>query len=273
MIEQHIIQDDIATGYSLLRRVLFKSSANHDIPELKLSVAKFCFDGKHLASYRQYCGLSVKRFPLTYLFVASQSAQLHLLSHRQFPLKTLGLLHKSISFFQYESIAEQQEFDVSLQIGAAVKHSRGIEFELQVRFEQDSQLIAGFDSQYFCLTNKSQASKQPDPKQIYRDFTTVAELNFTERNVRGYAKASGDYNPIHLHKITALPFGFNKPIAHGMYLLIRSMQALDLNPQSIEVQFKRPALLPVSTTLTVRDQLGVLLNSTQKPILTFSWQD
>ena len=43
---------------------------------------------------------------------------------------------------------------------------------------------------------------------------------------RAYAAVSGDWNPIHLHALTARPLGFPTAIAHGMYTYARVMRAL-----------------------------------------------
>jgi acyl dehydratase len=64
---------------------------------------------------------------------------------------------------------------------------------------------------------------------------------------RRYAAVSGDRNPIHLHGLTAKPFGFARPLAHGMWTHARCLAAL--GPQlpdavTIEVAFRRPLLLP-----------------------------
>lgn len=44
---------------------------------------------------------------------------------------------------------------------------------------------------------------------------------------RRYAAVSGDRNPIHLHPLTARPFGFRRAIAHGMWTKARCLAALD----------------------------------------------
>ncbi len=43
---------------------------------------------------------------------------------------------------------------------------------------------------------------------------------------RAYAAVSGDWNPIHLHALTARPLGFPTAIAHGMYTYARVLGAL-----------------------------------------------
>ncbi|WP_407703405.1 MaoC family dehydratase [Streptomyces triticirhizae] len=68
---------------------------------------------------------------------------------------------------------------------------------------------------------------------------------------RRYARVSGDRNPIHLHPLTARPFGFRRPIAHGMWTTARALAALDeVLPESfaVNVRFRAPAELPSRPT-------------------------
>ncbi|HBP2819170.1 TPA: acyl dehydratase, partial [Pseudomonas aeruginosa] len=70
---------------------------------------------------------------------------------------------------------------------------------------------------------------------------------------RRYARAAGDYNPIHLSAPSAKLFGFPRAIAHGLWNKARSLAALgERLPASgyrVEVRFQKPVLLPASLTL------------------------
>ena len=70
---------------------------------------------------------------------------------------------------------------------------------------------------------------------------------------RDYAKASGDFNPIHLHALSAKAFGFPRAIAHGMWTLGRTLAALHpskaLATAVAHGDFKLPIFLPADTTL------------------------
>ncbi|MFG1921373.1 MaoC family dehydratase [Cryptosporangium sp. NPDC048952] len=64
---------------------------------------------------------------------------------------------------------------------------------------------------------------------------------------REYARASGDWNPIHLHALSAKLFGFPRAIAHGMWVKARCLAALQgrlPDAYTITVQFGKPLLLP-----------------------------
>jgi len=70
---------------------------------------------------------------------------------------------------------------------------------------------------------------------------------------RRYARASGDYNPIHLHDAAARRFGFPSAIAHGMWTLSRSVAELERHRgascQAVYVRFKRPVFIPSELSL------------------------
>jgi acyl dehydratase len=65
---------------------------------------------------------------------------------------------------------------------------------------------------------------------------------------------SGDYNPIHLHPLTARAFGFRRPIAHGMWSLARCLAAVENrlpDAVTVDVSFRKPILLPGSVAFGV----------------------
>jgi acyl dehydratase len=66
-------------------------------------------------------------------------------------------------------------------------------------------------------------------------------------DVRRYAEASGDRNPIHLEPAVAARNGFAGPIVHGMFILGQFEKLLrlwrpDRDIKTLKVQFLRPLL-------------------------------
>lgn len=94
-----------------------------------------------------------------------------------------------------------------------------------------------------------------------------------------YADVSGDYNPHHLYKITAIPMGFNRPIAHGMWTLASALHELaacqvvapNVYPIRVECDFKRPLFMPSEVTFGYRKsgekelRFGVYCKNNQEP--------
>jgi acyl dehydratase len=85
-----------------------------------------------------------------------------------------------------------------------------------------------------------------------RDFV------ITRADVRRFAEASGDFNPIHLSDEAAQAAGFDGLVAHGLYTLALATRALTEWAGSLTVvaeigtRFTRPVVVPVEgTVLTV----------------------
>jgi acyl dehydratase len=76
---------------------------------------------------------------------------------------------------------------------------------------------------------------------------------------RRYAGVSGDSNPIHLRRSTALVFGMPRPIAHGMWSKARCLAALEGQlPErfEVDVSFKLPVFLPSKVAFATWEEDG-----------------
>ncbi|KAK9830199.1 hypothetical protein WJX72_010248 [[Myrmecia] bisecta] len=98
-----------------------------------------------------------------------------------------------------------------------------------------------------------------------------AEWDLGSNAGRQFAAVNGDVNPIHMHAMLARLFGFRSNIAHGMFLLARSlelMQAAGVEPaypQEVKAAFLRPALLPAKLQLGRRPEEIVKLDANENP--------
>lgn len=64
---------------------------------------------------------------------------------------------------------------------------------------------------------------------------------------RAYGAVAGDRNPIHLYPLTARPFGFARPIAHGLWTAARLTHAVEAGmPAAVTctATFRTPVPLP-----------------------------
>lgn len=85
--------------------------------------------------------------------------------------------------------------------------------------------------------------------------------NLSAAHGRRYARASGDYNPIHLWRLTSRPFGFRRPILHGFctealvaHALIEHRWSGDARAlRRLRIAFRRPVALPSTVRLLVSD--------------------
>jgi acyl dehydratase len=83
--------------------------------------------------------------------------------------------------------------------------------------------------------------------------------------------ASGDFNPIHLHPLSAKLFGFERHIIHGMWSAGRILSLFEKRmPESFEltIAFKTPVFLPASVIFrNEKTETGFdfdLVNNTQE---------
>ncbi len=80
------------------------------------------------------------------------------------------------------------------------------------------------------------------------DALPAIEKTVTHDQIRRYAQASGDFNPVHLDEAFAAQSSFGRIVAHGMMTLAFISEMLTahfgvnwLSTGSLKVRFKRPA--------------------------------
>jgi len=103
------------------------------------------------------------------------------------------------------------------------------------------------------------AEEVEETEEAEEGFSELARWPLRPGHARRYARASGDYNPIHLSRLTALPFGYRRPILHGFCLQAMVAHALIEHRfggrperfRRIGVAFRRPVLLPTEIRLFV----------------------
>nr|WP_255526861.1 MaoC/PaaZ C-terminal domain-containing protein [Photobacterium sp. BZF1] len=183
------------------------------------------------------------------------------------------MIHTHVSFHQQTPLKIGKAYDFTLGVIECIQTEKGLEFELEGRFTLDSVYQASYRSR--CLLR----DKLPTNDRKKTTEATVDEggqppawnkrdkLTLTPQIARGYAAVSGDYNPIHLHWLTAKPFGFKAPIIHGMYSVARMFSAIDGPIHQAEFTFRRPAFLPSTATLEAREGELRLLNRDGKPLV------
>ena len=92
------------------------------------------------------------------------------------------------------------------------------------------------------------------PSMAPLDAVTTGPLwRLGEGTGRAYASVSGDWNPIHVHALTARPLGFPTAIAHGMYSYARVLASLGpklpASGLTSSVWFRKPVRLPSTVRL------------------------
>ena len=227
-------------------------------PRIKASLKGQIVDPSRLKKYRDICGFGAsKSLPITYPHVLATPLQLAVLTHKAFPVRLPGLIHVENEIIQRRPIPENAKLDIKCEIGPQHETDKGQRFDLVTLvihdgnrvWEEVTSLIAPSRDK----RQKGQRSRQIGHEFRDRPDRISSRWDISANTGRRYARASGDFNPIHLSAFSAKRFGFDKPIVHGMWSLARSVAALeslrDMDAARIRVRFRTPIPMPVSVEL------------------------
>ncbi|WNG25405.1 acyl dehydratase [Cystobacter fuscus] len=242
----------------LLRAALSSRAARPaDVPRLEARMRHLRADPRALTRYREVTGFPVDGFlPLTYPQVLVTPLHLAVLNHSEFPYRLLGMIHVRNRIQQWRRLREGATLSVHVWVEGQREVRQGREMEVHTRVEEGGALAwSAVTTMLRRLPGAAERSRgarspfTPDPEEEAR-FASSRTEHWTVREDTGrrYALASGDFNPIHLHALTARPFGFSRAIAHGMWTVGRGVAALgqvaEAPALTLTSDFRRPLLLP-----------------------------
>jgi hypothetical protein len=235
------------------------------VPRATLSVAAVPIDAAALERFRSFVG-SAEPFPLVFAYVLAQPAHVHLINQPDFPVRSMGLVHASNRIRRLGAVDTRQPLALELAVTDDREKRRSREFTLATTLSQRGTRVLEIESVYVTRVRGAprieapQAAPEEPPAGEVR-----ATLDFAGHFGRRYARVSGDWNPIHLARWLARPFGFRRPIAHGMGALARIDAELARGgapAQELAVRFRRTIDLPGSTRLlTAGDGRFALVDS------------
>jgi len=229
-----------------------------EFPRGAVRVRQVTADVGKLKAYREVCGLaSAATLPLTYPHVRAESLHLWLLARPEFPLPLLGLVYLANRIEQAQPIAVDRALDYAVRLDAAQRTERGLEFELMTTASAGRvQLWEGVNTYLYRMRREA---PKPDNKAVSATLPRLEpqqSLSVPGDTGRRYAAVSGDYNPIHLHPLSARLFGFPRAIARGMWSAARCLALLETAyataPEKMRLRFRQPLLLPAQTELRSR---------------------
>jgi acyl dehydratase len=222
-----------------------------------------------VAAYRALCGSPPSDYlPIAYPHVLATPVQLALMTSSAFPVRIMGLVHLRNHIEQQRPLRVDEAGQLRVWINGHRDTNQGQEFDVNTSVEVDGrtvwQEICVFMARRMTPAKKrhsgriaagegipapdAEAVKPTSPESV-RTSTFDADGDVGWR----YARVAGDFNPIHLSKVGARMFGFNQPIAHGMWSMARCLAALNAStfdsPKRVDVVFKRPVTIPAPLRL------------------------
>lgn len=215
-------------------------------------------DLARLAAYERVCGFATgdDALPPTYPHVLAFPLAMRLMSAREFPLPLLGLVHTSIGITRHTAMPATAAYDLGVRVDALVPHRRGTEAVVVTEARAEGALVWESTSRYLARHRTggpgagapAREGGEPEPLPPLAEWRIAGDVG------RRYGAASGDRNPIHLHPLTARPFGFPRAVAHGMWTVARCLAAHG-TPEAagVRADFRAPVPLPATVTYAARD--------------------
>ncbi len=235
-----------------------------------------------------------------YIQTLSLPLQLDMMVDKAFPFKPMGLVHLA-NKIEVNCLPDQTAtLRIKTEFANVYLHRKGWLFELVTSagyadIDVTNETLVKATSYYLARTKHDltgidlQANQYKDLPKWLKLQRGASQMNIIEQQMRNakqsdidtenhsedlyfsanvgrkYAKVSGDFNPIHLHPLTAKILGFKKAIVHGMYSKawvlskIAHQQAFYKQPFTVKIVFHQPIALPANTVLQYSTQLpGVL---------------
>lgn len=219
-----------------------------DFPRTALVRPSVRADLARLSAYERVCGFPTGEdaLPVTYPHVLGFPLALRLMAGRDFPLPLLGLVHTSIDITGHTRLPATGAYELSVRVDGLAPHRRGTEAGVVTEVRAGETVVWESRSTYLA---RHRTDAQGTPRREPPSLPVVAEWRLGGDIGRRYAAVSGDRNPIHLHALTARPFGFPRPIAHGMWTVARCLAAYGVPPTGrVTAEFRAPVLLPGTVT-------------------------
>ncbi|MEU8816554.1 MaoC/PaaZ C-terminal domain-containing protein [Actinoplanes sp. NPDC048796] len=219
------------------------------LPDLELVRRGVPIDRDHLARYDRVCGFRLSdTVPATYPHVLAFPLAMRLMTAPDFPFSAIGLVHIANRITVSRPVSADDVLDFSVRAAGLRPHPRGQQVDVVVSASAGSSVVWSAVSTYLSKTSFSGSSRSSE-----RSFPAASAVWRVPAAVGGsYAAVSGDRNPIHTSRIGARLFGFQRPIAHGMWSLARCLAFFEgrlPGAYTVDVAFKQPILLPSTVSL------------------------
>lgn len=226
------------------------------LPDRSLRVDELAIDPGHVAEYAAATGLQYgNHVPVTYPFALTFPTVMSLVTGFDFPFAAMGSVHTENRITQYRPIAVTDTVGVEVHAENLREHRKGLLVDIVTDINVGNDLVWHQVTTFLHQqrTSLSDEAKPPPAKQP-KLGPPNAVLRVTPGQIRRYASAGGDHNPIHTSSIGAKLFGFPTAIAHGMFSAAAVLANIEgALPDAVEysVKFGKPMLLPAGPGLYV----------------------
>lgn len=224
------------------------------LPDIQAHWPKAKVDAVALQHYLKTLDIQPsENLPVMYPHVLANGMHMHMLAHKAFPIRAMGVLHLKNSVLQHKPIAVSAVMDIHTRMGDVRLVEKGMEFDLLTDVFVDDEKVWEENSTYFAA-GKFGGKEQPSEAKSFeleslQRAETIKPWYVPKNRGRVYARITGDHNPIHTSKMAAKLFGLKRDIAHGTGLLAQAIEQSQLMAQDVhqawkvDVVFKGPVYL------------------------------
>lgn len=216
--------------------------------------------------YTAYCAMTQWKDAVVlhpcFIQMCSLPLQMQCLLDPKSPFALLGLVHIRNQIVQLSGCRLDAQTEMRARFNAIRAHTAGWEIDIEVTAIQQGCVVYTATSTYLSRVRAPHVAprKRTEKRATASDsgFEDTGTLHALDGTGRSYASLSGDFNPIHLHAVSARLFGFKRAIAHGMWSLATSYALYARNQQSVEnavmlsCEFARPLMLPGEARVLVK---------------------
>ena len=242
-------------------------SRKDELPETQLVLPEVEIDRDHLARYDRVCGFHRSdELPPTYPHMLAFPLMMELMTASDFPVPVIGLVHIRNRIEQARPLRDDERPTLRVWAQDLGPHPKGTQFEMHAEAELDGGPVWRSISTFLRKgggdgdgDSKSKSDRDGDGGDSGKRSEQNAVWEVPDDIGRRYASVSGDANPIHLRRSTALVLGMPRPIAHGMWSKARCLAAMEgLYPEklAIDASFKLPIYLPSEVAFSTWEEDG-----------------
>src|SRR4051812_46107938 len=239
-------------------------SRSSELPETRLVLPEVEIDRDHLARYDRVCGFHRSdELPPTYPHMLTFPLAMELMTATDFPFPVIGLVHIRNRIEQARPLRDDERPTLKVWTDNLGPHPKGTQFEIHAEAEIDGGPVWRSISTYLRKGEgdgeSDSGSSSPKGPKSDEDHEAKAIWDVPDDIGRRYAAVSGDSNPIHLRRSTAMLLGMPRPIAHGMWTKARCLAAMHgLYPEKLAVDaaFKLPIYLPSKVAFATWEEDG-----------------
>lgn len=258
---------DLPRSGALLARAVLpgrrRPGPDAGLPDRVVVVPRHEQDPTRLAEYCRVTGFRLRdAVPATWLHVLTFPLHLFVMGQPDFPFPLAGVLHASNEMTLHRVVTVAEPLRIEVTARDLAPHKRGATFDMVGRISVGDELVWEGRSVYLAIGRSVPPGPGTRPPRPEAPTAVASQLWRLPADLgRRYAKVSGDHNPIHLRRLTALPFGFKQPIIHGMWTHAKALSALGpLLPEAFtaKVTFTKPIPLPNSVGFAVEPDRDVI---------------